>query len=146
MPNPEDYLLKIESLNPVVIRDDVIARKGSIDSWKVLTGQSIASVVIPIGKSRAPHLHTNTSEIVTVTQGTGRAGLLTPSDGVLEFEITAREVCFFPLGWPHWLTNTGSTPLECYFNYVHERPQTIELVNIKSLLQSIVDSSYLDTE
>ena len=146
MATPEDFLLKLEALPPAIIRDEVTARKGNVDVWKILSGQSIASVEIPVGKARAPHLHTNTSEIVTVTQGNGRVGLLCPSNEKIEFDITAGEVCFFPSGWPHWLENTGSTALKCYFNYVHEKPQTIELVNMKSQLASINAADFIETE
>ena len=129
MPTPEYYLLKLSELPADIIRDEVTAKKSSKASagvFKDAIGQSIASVEIPVGKARAPHLHTNTSEIVSVTQGTGRVGLLTPSSGTLEFDVTAGEVCYFPCGWPHWIANKGDVPMKCFFNYVHEKPETIE--------------------
>src|SRR5688572_28793756 len=53
-------------------REDVIVRKGNVTTWPILQGQSIASVEIPVGKWRAPHLHTNTSEIAVIIHGSGR--------------------------------------------------------------------------
>ncbi len=89
MPTPEYYLLKLSEVPADIIRDEVTAKKSSKASagvFKDAIGQSIASVEIPVGKARAPRLHTNTSEIVSVTQGTGRVGLLTPSSGTLNSE------------------------------------------------------------
>jgi len=34
---------------------------------------------------------------------------------------------YFPLGWTHWLRNTGSGVLHTYFNYGHEQPATVEV-------------------
>ena len=45
----------------------------------------------------------------------------------LELELEAGDCVYFPLGWAHWLRNTGSGALQTYFNYGHEQPATVEL-------------------
>lgn len=145
MPNPQDYVLKLPNVAPAIIREDVVARKGNYAVWPVLQGQSIASVEIPVGKWRAPHLHTNTSEIAVIVQGSGRAGIQSPT-GTFEVDMLQGDCVYFPAGWPHWLRNSGTTLLLAYFNYVHEKPETIELATMHNILGELGESDYLETE
>jgi len=145
MPNPQDYVLKLPNVAQAIIREDVIARKGNIAAWPVLQGQSIASVEVPVGKWRAPHLHTNTSEIAVIVQGSARAGIQSPT-GTFEIDLVQGDCVYFPSGWPHWLRNTGMNPLLAYFNYVHEKPETIELATMRKFVGEIGDSEYTETE
>ena len=145
MSTPQDYVLRLPSVGPAIIREDVTARKGNVVAWPVLQGQSIASVEVPAGKWRAPHLHTNTSEIAVIVQGTARAGIQSPT-GTFEVDMQQGDCVYFPAGWPHWLRNTGAAPLLAYFNYVHEKPETIELATMRTFVGEIADSEYAETE
>jgi oxalate decarboxylase/phosphoglucose isomerase-like protein (cupin superfamily) len=78
---------------------------------------------------KTPHLHTNTSEIAVIVHGTARAGIQSPT-GWFEFDMQQGDCVFFPSGYPHWLRNTGTVPLIAYFNYVNEKPETIELATM----------------
>jgi mannose-6-phosphate isomerase-like protein (cupin superfamily) len=42
-------------------------------------------------------------------------------------DLEAEDCVYFPLGWPHWFRNAGSTVLRAYFNYGHEQPETVEV-------------------
>jgi len=145
MPSPQDYVLKLPNVAPAIIREDVIARKGNAAAWPVLQGQSITSVEIPVGRWRAPHLHTNTSEIAVIVQGTARAGIQSPT-GTFEIDMGQGDCVYFPSGWPHWLRNTGKSPVIAYFNYVHEKPETIELAALRGIVGEISASHYSETE
>ncbi|AZI44269.1 cupin domain-containing protein [Deinococcus psychrotolerans] len=122
-----DYKLSLAGLPAVAIPTDVSARKGNKAAWPLLTGVSIAQVEIPEGTWRAPHYHTNTSELAVIVQGSAKAGLQTPGQEWMELEMGAGDCVYFPLGWPHWLRNTGSSVLHTYFNYGHEQPATVEV-------------------
>ena len=122
-----DYKLSLAGLTPVTILQDVSARKGNKAVWPLLSGVSIAQVEIPQGTWRAPHYHTNAPELAVVVQGQAKAGLQTPDQRWLELELEAGDCVYFPLGWPHWLRNTGSKGLHTYFNYGHEQPATVEV-------------------
>lgn len=45
----------------------------------------------------------------------------------LEMTLEAGDCVYFPLGWPHWFRNSGSSVLRAYFNYGHEQPETVEV-------------------
>lgn len=122
-----DYTRRLQALASAVIPAGVTARKGNQQAWPVLQGVSIAAVEIPAGTWRAPHLHTNAPELAVVLEGTARAALQTPRKQWLEVELGAGDGVYFPLGWPHWLRNTGDGVLRAYFNYGHEQPVTVEL-------------------
>ncbi|WP_170928567.1 cupin domain-containing protein [Deinococcus hopiensis] len=92
----------------MTIPSGVSARKGNQAAWPLLAGVSVAQVEIPRDSWRAPHLHTNTPELVVIVQGRARAGLQTPEREWLELELGPGDCVYFPLGWPHWLRNTGS--------------------------------------
>lgn len=125
-----EYVLRLRQVAPAVIPEDVVARKGNKAAWPILVGISIAQIEIPVGKWRAPHYHTNTPELSVIVRGTARAGIVTPDNKLLVEELQEGDCVFFPLGWTHWLRNTGTVPLQTYFNYGHEQPQTIEVSNI----------------
>lgn len=122
-----DYKLSLAGLPAVTIPKDVSARKGNKAVWPLLTGVSIAQVDIPEGTWRAPHYHTNASELAVIVQGRAKAGLQPPGQEWLELDLEAGDCVYFPLGWPHWLRNTGSGVLHTYFNYGHEQPATVEV-------------------
>lgn len=126
----DEYRLQFSSVTPATIPENVSARKGNKAAWPALTGISIAQVEIPVGTWRAPHYHTNTPEIAVIVQGSARAGLWTPANEHHEVDLAEGDCVFFPLGWPHWLRNTGSTPLKTYFNYGNEQPVTFEIGNL----------------
>lgn len=127
-----DYALQLSAEPIATIPDFVSARKGNKPVWPVLTGISIAQVEIPVGKWRAPHYHTNTPELLVIIQGTARAYLVTPSPGnkLIEIDLKEGDCVYFPMGWPHWLCNTGKVEVRTYFNYGHEQPVTFEVPNI----------------
>ena len=122
-----DYTLRLAQLAPATIATDVIARKGNKKAWAQLQGVSIAQVEVPVGAWRAPHLHTNTPELAVVLSGSAKVGLQTPQKEWLEISLEAGDCVYFPLGWPHWFRNAGSSVLRAYFNYGHEQPETVEV-------------------
>ena len=122
-----DYKLNLAGLPAVAIPTDVSARKGNRAAWPLLTGVSIAQVEIPEGSWRAPHYHTNAPELAVIVQGRARAGLQPPGQAWLELDLEVGDCVYFPLGWTHWLRNTGSGVLHTYFNYGHEQPATVEV-------------------
>lgn len=122
-----DYKRSLAALPAVTIPKDVSARKGNKAAWPLLTGVSIAQVEIPEGTWRAPHYHTNTSELAVIVQGSARAGLQPPGQAWLDLDLEAGDCVYFPLGWAHWLRNTGSGVLHTSFNYGHEQPATVEV-------------------
>ncbi|OLV20016.1 cupin domain-containing protein [Deinococcus marmoris] len=122
-----DYKLSLAGLAPVTILQDVSARKGNKAAWPLLAGVSIAQVELPEGTWRAPHYHTNAHELAVIVRGSAKAGLQTPGQEWLELELAEGDCVYFPLGWPHWLRNTGKGALHTYFNYGHEQPATVEV-------------------
>jgi len=122
-----DFRLDLPGVAPSVIPTTVTARKGNLNAWPALQGVSIAQVEIPVGTLRAAHMHTNTAELAVILSGSARAGLQNEAKEWLELDLTAGQCVYFPLGWPHWLRNTGEGPLTAYFNYAHELPATVEL-------------------
>ena len=122
-----DFLLHLPAVAPATIPQGVTARKGNQQAWAALQGVSIAQVEIPTGGWRAPHLHRNAPELAVVLQGTAHAALQNPQQEWLELDLQAGDCVYFPLGWPHWLRNTGNGVLQAYFNYGHEQPVTVEL-------------------
>jgi oxalate decarboxylase/phosphoglucose isomerase-like protein (cupin superfamily) len=126
----DEYKLRLPQISPAIIPEEVVARKGNKAMWPVLTGVSIAQVEIPVGKWRAPHYHTNAPELSVVTQGTARAGLITPQNDLIVLDLEEGDCVYFPVGWTHWLRNTGNVAVKTYFNYGHEQPVTVEVSNI----------------
>ena len=122
-----DFRLDLPGVASSVIPTGVTARKGNSKAWPALQGVSIAQVEIPVGTLRAAHMHTNTAELAVILSGSARAGLQNEAKEWLELDLTAGQCVYFPLGWPHWLRNTGDGPLTAYFNYAHELPATVEL-------------------
>jgi mannose-6-phosphate isomerase-like protein (cupin superfamily) len=126
----DDYVLHLPTIAPAIIPEDVAARKGNKAAWPILLGVSIAQVEIPAGKWRAPHYHTNANELSVIISGTARMGLITPQNTQFQFDLQEGDCVFFPMGWTHWLRNTGAVPVKTYFNYSHEQPVTVEVANI----------------
>ena len=126
----DEYALRLTQIKPAIIPEDVLARKGNKAAWPILMGVSIAQVEIPIGKWRAPHYHTNTSELSVIIKGAARAGLITPQNKLIVADLQEGDCVFFPMGWTHWLRNTGKVAVQTYFNYGHEQPVTVEVANI----------------
>ncbi|WP_407570816.1 cupin domain-containing protein [Deinococcus altitudinis] len=124
---PADFMLNLAGLPSSVVPTNVVARKGNQKAWPVLQGVSIAHVEIPSGGERAPHLHTNTAELAVILKGAARAGIQNEAKEWTEVDLQEGQCVYFPLGWPHWLRNTGDGPLTAYFNYGHETPATVEL-------------------
>lgn len=125
-----EYYLNLSQAKEITIPEGTLARKGNKEVWPILTGISIAKVEIPIGKWRAPHYHTNTPELAVIVQGTARAGLITPQNEQIIVDLQEGDCVFFPVGWTHWLRNTGNIDVKTYFNYGHEQPLTVEVSNI----------------
>jgi mannose-6-phosphate isomerase-like protein (cupin superfamily) len=126
----DEYKLRLPQINPAVIPEDVLARKGNKAAWPVLMGVSIAQVEIPVGKWRAPHYHTNAPELSVIVQGTATAALITPQNDPIIVELQEGDCVYFPMGWTHWLRNTGNVAVKTFFNYGHEQPVTVEVSNI----------------
>ena len=124
---PADFMLDLAGLTSSVVPTNVTARKGNQKAWPALQGVSIAHVEIPNGGERAAHLHTNTAELAVILKGSARAGIQNEAREWTEVDLQAGQCVYFPLGWPHWLRNTGDGPLTAYFNYGHEAPATVEL-------------------
>ncbi|GGJ61252.1 cupin domain-containing protein [Deinococcus aquiradiocola] len=124
---PADFMLDLPGVPVQTIPTGVLAQKGNVRAWPALQGVSIAQVEIPTGTERAPHLHTNTPELAVILSGTARAGFQNDAKEWMEVDLQAGQCVYFPLGWPHWLRNTGPGPLTAYFNYAHELPATVEL-------------------
>ena len=122
-----DYKLSLAALAPATVPTDVSARKGNKAAWPLLSGVSIAQVELPIAGWRAPHAHPNASELAVIVQGQARAGLQPPGQAWLELDLETGDCVYFPLGWTHWLRNTGDEVLHTYFNYGHEQPSTVEV-------------------
>ena len=122
-----DFMLNLAGLTSSVVPTNVTARKGNQKAWPVLQGVSIAHVEIPSGGERAPHLHTNTAELAVILKGAARAGIQNEAKEWTEVDLQEGQCVYFPLGWPHWLRNTGEGLLTAYFNYGHEAPATVEL-------------------
>ncbi|MCA1666049.1 MAG: cupin domain-containing protein [Thermomicrobia bacterium] len=79
---------------------------------------------------RQPHLHTNANELSYLATGQARVGLVGPGGEQHLFDLAAGEVAFQPMGWVHWLENTGDGPLFAVFMYSHEQPETIDLPDV----------------
>jgi oxalate decarboxylase/phosphoglucose isomerase-like protein (cupin superfamily) len=88
-------------------------------------------VAIPGKGIRAPHLHTNASELSVIVKGTAIAYLINEVGERLEVVLEEGDCIYFPQNWPHWLVNTSEDTLVSYFNYSNEYPITKELPNIK---------------
>ncbi|WP_424952161.1 cupin domain-containing protein [Deinococcus sp.] len=124
---PTDFTLNLLALASSVVPTNVTARKGNQKAWPVLQGVSIAHVEIPSGSARAAHLHTNTAELAVILKGAARAGIQNEAKEWMELDLQEGQCVYFPLGWTHWLRNTGEGPLTAYFNYGHEVPVTVEV-------------------
>jgi oxalate decarboxylase/phosphoglucose isomerase-like protein (cupin superfamily) len=131
-----DYILRLPQVTAAVLPEDVTARKGNKAAWPILIGVSIAQVEIPVGKWRAPHYHTNAPELSVIIRGAARAGLITPQNDLLVADLQEGDCVYFPMGWTHWLRNTGQDVLLAYFNYGQEQPVTVEVSNIVAHFQA----------
>jgi mannose-6-phosphate isomerase-like protein (cupin superfamily) len=89
---------------------------------------------------RAPHYHTNTAELSVLVKGKARAGVITPQNELIVEDLTEGDCIFFPMGWTHWIRNTGEVVIEMYFNYGNEQPATVEVANIVAHFSDIESS------
>lgn len=115
-----------------------LVRRANQARFPVLRGLAMFSLQLDPGAMRAPHLHTNASELDYVISGKARVGLVDASGTKLTYDLTAGMIAFFPQAWTHWMENVGDEPLLAIFADSNEQPITIEVAAIEAA------TAYLD--
>ncbi len=127
MNNPNEFRFKLNDVTPVTVPNDITAYKTNKNSWPILEGITIVKVEIPGKQMRAPHLHTNASELSVIVKGSAIAYLIDPENTQIEVPLLEGDCVYFPMGWVHWLVNTSEETLISYFNYNNDQPITQEV-------------------
>src|ERR1700694_5607690 len=92
-----------------------------------LKDMAIYSLQIAPGCLRELHWHPNASELSYCLQGQGTMGILSPEGDNATFEIGAGSVSFVPMGYFHYIHNTGSQTLRVIAAFTHEDPKHLDL-------------------
>src|SRR5579884_2030690 len=104
-----------------------LVRWGSKTQFPVLKGMALASERIDPGGLRELHWHGNAHELNYCLRGQGEMAVFSP-DGKLEtFAISVGSVSFAPMGYTHYIRNTGSEPLRLVLAFTNEQPSTFDL-------------------
>jgi oxalate decarboxylase/phosphoglucose isomerase-like protein (cupin superfamily) len=125
-----EFKKRFSDIPEEVIPKDVTVHKANAKAWPILNGISIVHVEIPANGIRAPHLHTNASELSVIVKGSAIATLINTVGERIEVILEEGDCVYFPQNWPHWLVNTSDDTLISYFNYSNEQPITVELDKI----------------
>jgi len=126
---PPAYAFDLQGQHPDTIPGGLV-RRANQAHFPVLRGLAMFSLRLDSGAMRAPHLHTNASELDYVISGKARVGLVDASGTTQSYDLDAGMVAFFPQSWAHWMVNVGDDPLVAIFAYSNEQPVTIEVAAI----------------
>ena len=92
-----------------------------------LEGFSIFSESIDPGALRELHWHSNCHELSYCLSGEGTIGIHSPKGDSATFSINNGSVSFVPLGYAHYIQNSGSEPLRMIIAFTNEQPQKFDL-------------------
>ncbi|MCA1668880.1 MAG: cupin domain-containing protein [Thermomicrobia bacterium] len=107
-----------------------MVHRANKSAFPTLRGVAAFSLALDPRAIRQPHLHTNANELSYLVTGQARVGLVGPGGEQHLFDLAPGELAFQPMGWVHWLENTGDQPLFAVFMYSHEQPETIDLPDV----------------
>lgn len=104
-----------------------LVRWATKTQFPVLKGMALASERVDPGGLREIHWHGNAHELNYCLRGQGEMAIFSP-DGKLEtFAISAGSVSFAPMGYAHYIRNTGAEPLRLIVVFTDEQPATFDL-------------------
>jgi oxalate decarboxylase len=92
-----------------------------------LDGMALFSERIDPGGLREVHWHPNAGELNYVLSGQAAIGVFDPEGTGESFEIAPGSVTFIPLGYAHYIRNTGVDPVHLVLAFTHEAPETLDL-------------------
>lgn len=95
--------------------------------FSTLSGVSIVSQRVAAGGLRELHWHLNCHELSYCLAGQGQIGIFAPDGKSETFAIQPGSITFIPIGYTHYIQNTGAGELHMVIAFNHEQPETANL-------------------
>jgi oxalate decarboxylase/phosphoglucose isomerase-like protein (cupin superfamily) len=108
----------------------------SAGNFPVLKGMAIQDLDMAPGDRRTAHLHPNAAQMDYCLSGTGEVGIIGPNGEQHIIALEPGDAAFIPQGYVHWVENKSEKNARFVLIAAHERPETIEVSSIFSLLPS----------
>ena len=102
-------------------------RTATSSNIPALEGFAIFSESIDAGALRELHWHSNCHELSYCLSGEGTIGIHSPKGDSATFAISTGSVTFVPLGYAHFIQNSGAEPLRMIIAFTNEQPQKFDL-------------------
>ncbi|MER8408165.1 cupin domain-containing protein [Mesorhizobium sp. M1307] len=99
-----------------------------------LKGMAIQDLDMAPGERRTAHLHPNAAQMDYCLLGTGEVGIIGPNGDQHIITLEPGDAAFVPQGYVHWVENKSSENARFILIAAHEKPETIEIQSIFSLL------------
>jgi oxalate decarboxylase len=125
-PSLPPFVYRLEASEPTVYAGGTL-RTATRANIPALSGLAVYSEVIEPGALRELHWHANAHELNVCLSGEGVVGILTGTGEKVTFPIRAGSVTSVPLGYAHYLRNTGSDPLRLVLAFSHEEPDRLDM-------------------
>jgi oxalate decarboxylase len=95
--------------------------------FPVLQGVSMVSQRVMAGGVRELHWHLNANELSYCLSGHGRIGIFAPDGSSETIDIQPGSITFVPVGYTHYIQNSGGDELHMVIAFDHEQPETANL-------------------
>lgn len=97
------------------------------DNFPILDGMAMYSLYINKDGLRIPHWHPNANELNYCMEGKAEIGIFTPERATEIVELVKGDICFIPMGYFHYIKNTGNDTLHMLVMFNNENPTDIGL-------------------
>ena len=123
----EEFKYRLEASDAQADVKGGYVKEARQDDFPILKGMAIYSLYINEGGLRIPHWHPNANELNYCMEGKAEIGIFTPDRVTSVVELEKGDICFIPMGYFHYIKNTGEGTLHMLVMFNNENPNDIGL-------------------
>jgi oxalate decarboxylase len=128
-PSLPPFVYRLEASEPQVYAAGTL-RTATRANIPALSGMAVYSEEIEPGAMRELHWHANANELSVCLAGEGEVGILTGRGEKATFPVRAGSVTSAPIGYAHYLRNTGSESLRFVIAFSNEEPDRLDMSGV----------------
>jgi oxalate decarboxylase len=106
-------------------------REASAETFPALNGLAVFYLTLEPGAVRIPHWH-DANEVQYLLSGSIRVGMTSPAQGTgpgadLSYDLTPGMIGFVPMGWFHYIENTGTETAAMLIIFNSDTPDNFDI-------------------
>lgn len=126
---PLKWSFNLAKATPTVDVAGGTIQEANAETFPALAGNGLSVYLLELapGAIRIPHWHPNASEVDYVLAGTATVMVASTSGEWNTVTLGPGEITVIPMGWFHYIANTGEVPMRMLVIFGNEQPSDIGL-------------------